>query len=129
MSTVGSFGQIIFEVSAQRLYLIRGFKRTTGARVEEHKVQGNKARLEYLSPELDTVDFEIFFHSIHGIDPQMEIDSLRNLCRDGEAQQLIVGGQILGKFLLTQVDEEWQKSNGRGELLVASVKVTFKEYL
>lgn len=129
MGAVGSFGSIIFEVSAERISLIRGFKRSTGVRVEEHKVQGDKARLEFMAPELDQVDFDIFFHAAHGVDPMTEIDSLREMCRGGEVHQLIIGGQVLGKFLLTKVDEDWQRSDGRGKLTVATVKVAFKEYL
>ena len=52
---VGSFGPVVFSVSADVLYLLDGVSRSTKARVEEHQVVGAKPRLEFIAPELDEV--------------------------------------------------------------------------
>jgi phage protein U len=128
MAVVGSFGGITFEVSADRLYLISGASRKSEAKVEEHEVVGGKPRLEFMAPKLDAIDFEIFLHAGHGVDPMTEIEKLRAMARQGEVQRLILGGRNYGRYLLVTVDEDWRRSLGDGRIIVASVKVSFKEY-
>ena len=126
---VGTFGHIVFTVSAHRLYLIDGFSRKSGTRIEEHKVTGGKPRAEFIAPSLDEVDFTITLIAGHGVNPAGEIEKLREICRLGQVHRLIIGGRNLGKFLLTEVTDDCEKSLPDGRPLVAKVKVSFKEYL
>lgn len=126
---IGSFGPVVFAVSSQRLYLISSFNRKTSARVEEHQVTGGKPRAEFIAPALDDISFDIFLYSGYGVDPLMETGRLRTICTQGQIHRLVIGGNNLGRFLLTEVAEEWQKSRGNGRVILAKVKTKFKEYL
>lgn len=125
---VGTYGNIIFTVSAHRLYLIDGFSRKAGAKIEEHQVTGGKPRAEFIAPTLDEVSFTITLLASHGVNPAAEVEKLRTICGGGQVHRLMIGGRNLGKFLLTEVSDDWEKSTGDGRVMVAKVKVSFKEY-
>lgn len=126
---IGSFGPIIFAVSSRRLYLVSGFSRKAAARVEEHQVTGGKPRSEFIAPALDDIGFDIFLYSGFGVDPLTETGRLRDICNQGLVHNLVIGGGNLGRFLLTEVAEEWQRSRQGGRIILVKVKVKFKEYL
>ncbi len=126
---VGTFGNIVFSVSADRQYLIDGFSRKSGARTEEHQVTGGKPRTEFIAPTLTDISFTIILMAGHGVNPMAEAEKLRGLCERGEAHRLMIGGRNLGQYLLTEVADDWEKTLGDGRVTVARVKVSFKEYL
>jgi phage protein U len=126
---VGSFGQVVFQVSESTLALVKNVQRKTAARVEEHQVTGAKPRLEFLSPELDQTSFTVFWHRGFGLNPRTEIKKLRELCTLGAAQRLILGGENFGKYLLLDVSESWKQSGPGGAPLTAEAALTLKEYL
>jgi len=125
---VGSFGPVVFSVSADALYLVEGIARATRARIEEHPVVGAKPRLEFIAPELDEVAFSIFLHAGYGVNPREEIKRLRLLCAEGRAQRLILGGSNFGSYLLLSVTENWLRTGPGGVVLVASAYVALREY-
>lgn len=126
---VGTFGHISFTVSDHRLYLIDGISRKSGAKIEEHQVTGGKPRAEFIAPSLVEVGFSITLMAGHGVNPVAEAEKLRLICENGEVYRLMIGGRNLGKFLLTEVADDWDKGLGDGRITVAKVKVSFKEYL
>lgn len=126
---VGTFGDIVFSVSADRQYLIDGFSRKSGAKTEEHQVTGGKPRLEFIAPTLTDISFTITLMAGRGMNPMAEVEKLRAICEGGETRRLIIGGRNLGKFLLTEVADDWEKTLGDGRVTLARVKVSFKEYL
>lgn len=126
---VGSFGEVVFQVSEDQLALVRGVQRKTAARVEEHQVSGSKPRLEFIAPELDETSFTVFWHRGFGANPRAEIRKLRSLCTQGAAQHLILGGENFGKHLLTEVSEKWLRSGPGGGPIVAEASLAFKEYV
>ena len=127
-SGVGSFGQVVFQVSEESLALVRDVRRKTAARTEEHKVVGAKPRLEFIAAELSETSFKVFWNVVFGLNPRAEIRRLRELCEKGAAQRLILGGETFGKYVLTEVAESWLRSGPRGEPLVAEAALTLKEY-
>jgi len=84
-SGVGSFGQVVFQVSEESLALVRDVRRKTAARTEEHKVVGAKPRLEFIAAELSETSFEVFWNVVFGLNPRAEIRRLRELCEQGAA--------------------------------------------
>ena len=126
---VGSFGQVVFQVSEKTLSVVRDVQRKTAARVEEHQVSGAKPRLEFIAPELAETGFKVFWHRGFGVNPRTEIRRLRELCEAGAAQYLILGGENFGRCVVTEVTENWRHAGPSGAPLVAEASLTFKEYL
>jgi len=125
---VGSFGQVVFQVSEEALALVRDLRRKTAARVEEHQVVGAKPRLEFIAPELDETVFKVFWSISFGVRPRTEIRRLREVCEAGVAHRLIMGGENFGKYLLTEMQEHWLRGGPGGEPIVAEAALTLKEY-
>jgi phage protein U len=126
---VGSFGEVVFQVSEEQLHLVKGVQRKTAARVEDHQVVGAKPRLEFIAPELDETSFTVFWHRGFGVDPRAEIRKLGDLSQQGAVRNLILGGENLGKFLLTEMSEKWLHSGPGGAPVVAEAALSFKEYV
>jgi phage protein U len=126
---IGTFGEIVFETSRTRIRTFDEFKRTSKARFAEHAVTGRKPVLEFLGSELDEVSLQMMFATSLGVTPSVEIDTLRQVLHSGEEQNLVVGGYNFGRFALTSMDEDWQKFDGKGRLLVAAVSIKLKEFV
>ncbi len=95
----------------------------------KHQVTGGKPRTEFIAPTLTDISFSITLMAGHGVNPMAEVEKLRGLCERGEAHRLMIGGRNLGKYLVTEVADDWEKTLGDGRVTVARVKVSFKEYL
>lgn len=127
-SGVGSFGAVIFEVGEQSLALVRGVRRTTSARIEEHAVTGGKPCLEFIGPQSDQTTFQVYWSRAFGRDPRAEIKKLREFCAEGTVAPLILGGENFGKHILVDVTEDWLISGPAGAPMVAEAALTLREY-
>jgi hypothetical protein len=63
-----------------------------------------------------------------GVKPSTEIRRLRELCEAGVAHRLILGGENFGKYLLTEMQENWLRGGPAGEPIVAEASLVLKEY-
>jgi len=125
---VGTFGHIVFAVSDYRLYLLKGLKRKSGAKIEEHEVSGGKPRVEFIAPKLTEVELEIMLLAGHGVNPAAEAERLKEISEAGQVHRLMIGGRNLGRFLLLELEDDWEKGLGDGRPTVVKVKAKFKEY-
>ncbi|SCX85011.1 phage tail protein [Desulfoluna spongiiphila] len=125
---VGTFGEIVFETNRTRIRTFDEFKRSSKARFAEHAVTGKKPVLEFLGPGLDEVSLQMMFAESLGVSPSGEIDAVRKVLASGEAKNLVVGGYNFGRFATTSMEEDWQKFDGKGRLLVAAVSIKLKEF-
>lgn len=125
--SIGSFGHIVFETSADRIRSWSKFGRTGKVRFAEHAVHGEKPVLEYIGPGLEEIALQVRFDASLGVNPAKEIAALRALRDTGTAQQLIIGRDPLGRFAIESLEEDWQRVDNQGLLLVACVSLTLKE--
>ncbi len=125
---IGTYGKTVFEVSTDRVRTFGQLERTGEARFAEHVVQGTKPILQFLGPGLDEVGLDIRLDAALGVNPLSEIDALREVRDTGGASSLMVGGKVLGKFVLINVTETWRTVDGLGALLLADVSLKLKEY-
>ncbi|MFI3270804.1 MAG: phage tail protein [Pseudomonadota bacterium] len=126
---IGSFGSIIFEVSADgRTVTPQSMGRESKSRYAEHQVLGAAPRLEYLGPELSTVSMAISLRRDMGVTPEDELEALEYLQRNGSPQLLIVSGKNLGTYILDSLSQSFTRG-GSGGFLAISLTLNFKEYL
>ena len=111
---IGSFAGISFSVSESRVQTFSEMTRETASRWNTHEVIGAKPKQEFLGPDLDSMSFS---------------KRLRQFCSDGEVDNLIIGGQNFGEYLIESVSETYNVVNNRGEIVQASVDVSLKEYV
>ncbi len=126
---VGSFGDVVFEASAELVRTPESVTRTRKARYAEHKVLGAKPRLEFLAPELAALSMKIRLHAACGVDPVREADRLAALCEEGKAERLMLSGENLGTFVLESVSEVQKKAGPDGRIAFSELTLSFKEYV
>lgn len=128
---IGSFGDVIFEVSANKIRTFDRFSRSSSGRWAEHEIIEGKPPLEFKGPGLDTINFTMRFDANFGVNPRGEMDKLLIMSRDGQAETLIIGGKALGvdKWVITDVRQNWQTVDNKGNVIVSTVDVALKEYV
>lgn len=126
--SIGTFGSIIFEVSAEKTRTFDEFKRKTAAKFEQHDIIGQKPKLEFIAPGLDEISFQIIFSAYQGINPLNEVNQLREIVTKGEYNSLVIGGKVLGNFVIESASEAWKYVDNLGNVFYIAADVSLKEY-
>lgn len=131
MATVGNFGKLItFEVSSNKMLALSDFKRTVVGRWKKHELIGAAPRPEFQGPDSDETTVTAILSAEHGVKPRATIERLESAVRSGEVDYLIIGGKRVGsgKVYISSISEEWDTIWSRGELVKATINITFAEY-
>lgn len=124
---IGTLGSIVFKVSADTVRTFTNLTRSGTARYQQHDVIGKKPVLEFIGPDLDTIALPVRLDISYGLDPQSEINSMREAMNNGTRSAFIVGGKFLGDFVIESVSDTWETVSNRGNLIKASVSLSLKE--
>lgn len=119
---------ITFEVSSDKVYTWIEARRAGEARWATLDVYAGKPVKEFLGPGLDTITFPIRYDADRGVVPRDELRKLRKLRDTGAVLQFVVGGQLVGDFVLKGLAEDWRRFSRNGVLVTAIVDVTLEEY-
>jgi phage protein U len=126
--SIGTFGSITFEVSTEKTRTFDDFKRKTAVKFEQHDIIGLKAKLEFISPGLDEISFQVVFSAYHGLKPLNEANQLREIVTKGEYNSLVIGGKALGNFVVESMNEAWKYIDNQGNVFYIAIDVSLKEY-
>lgn len=126
---LGAFGNIVFETSDSRIRTWNRMSRKGTARFARHVVSEGKPRLEFLGADLEEINLVIRLNAQHGLDPEAELAALREIRDAGQEKTLVVGGRVIGKFVLEEISEEHQRHSGSGLLLLADATIKLTEYV
>lgn len=127
---VGSFGELVFEVSSYKVLTFRDFKREGGAKYATHEVIGNPPMLEFLHREPEKLSLEIDLVADLGVSPEEEIQRISDMCNNGEANYLIFGGQVYGdcEWVIESYSESVKYFGADGETIASKVSLKLTEY-
>ena len=127
---IGAYGDTVFEVSNFRVTTFDKFKRDTKAKYAEHETIGQPPKLEFLHRELETISFTMTFHKSLGITPFDEVQKLRDMCKVGEADFLIIGNHAYGEnqWIIESISESAETWDNEGKIYSSKVDVSLKEY-
>lgn len=127
---IGSFGDIVFEVSADKIRTVNDFSRSAAGRWVTHEVTGKKPVSEFMGPALDEISFKMMFDASFGVNPKQEMDRLLIMCRSGTVETLIIGGAALGvdKWVIKSVTQNWLYFDGEGRCIKGGAEVKMEEY-
>ncbi len=131
MATIGNFGKLItFEVSSEKMLALKDLKRTVAGRWKKHEIVGAAPRSEFQGPDLDETTITAILSAEHGVKPRATIERLEAAARSGEVDYLIIGGKRVGtgKVYISSISEEWDTIWNKGELIKATINITFAEY-
>lgn len=124
---IGRLGDIKFVSSSWEVRTPDDFKRTSKARYAQHDLLGLEPRLEYLGPDLERISFRMKLLKQLGGNIELEAYRLRNLAKGEKVVPLVIGAEVIGRFIVEEVTEALQIVNGRGDCLVAEFDVTLKQ--
>lgn len=127
---IGAFGNLVFEVSYNKILTFDKYQRTTKHRYQKHDIINYTPKLESLGRELEEISLEIYFNRALNVNPKEEIQKLRQMCNNAEVNYLIIGGEVIGGCLwvIEEVSENPEHFGGGGQILTSRVNVQFKEY-
>lgn len=131
MAQIGNFGKLItFEVSSEKMLALKDLKRTVAGRWKKHEIVGAAPHSEFQGPDLDETTVTAILSAEHGVKPRATIERLEAAARSGEVDYLIIGGKRVGtgKVYISSISEEWDTIWNKGELVKATINITFAEY-
>lgn len=127
MGQVGSFGDVVFEVSSDRIMTYNDCQRDTKANYAEHEVIDTKSHLQFLGLALEEFSLAITLHA-SWCSPETEMRKLDAMQASGEAYRLLLGNRIFGHFVLESKTENRKYTDGDGRVVLAYVQLKLKEY-
>jgi len=128
---IGSWGDLVFEVSGEKAKTFNELTEKSSGRWAEHETINTAPLSEFLGPGLDELEIAIIFTTMLGVNPQESYEELRAAVRKGEYHPLILGGfPLSGNFW--RIDEISGASTvfgpRDGSVMWMEVSITAKEY-
>lgn len=130
MSEIGRWGSaLVFSVNSQKQLPFRDFSKKLKARWATHDIYADAPRTEYLGIDQGEVKLEVAFSAHHGQNPYKSLTLLEDALSEGTLEYLYIGGKRIGKgkHYIESIDSDWDEVWNRGELMRATVQITFKE--
>ena len=126
---IGSFGDIVFETSDEKILTPMSMTRTGGAVWADHPMLYKKPKREFMHSESRGVELEIKLKASLGVSPAKSIDALYKLMENGRTHPLVVGGRPMSRYdmAVMTISDAWDEVLSGGELISATVSVKFEE--
>lgn len=130
MAKIGSFGDVVFEVSHEKTLTFSDFERTNSARWQEHPIYGRKPILEFEGPSADTISFTILLTASLGVNPGKQLSRLRDFNAIGKKGLFIRGNKPISTnyWVITNLHEKHRNIDNLGNVLTIEVDIELKEY-
>ena len=128
---IGTWGDVVFTVSAEYVKTFDAFNRSESARWSKHDIHGQKSKSEFTGIDAGKLSFTMHFSAFHGVNPREELNKFIKYVRSGEAQTLIIGNKRVGvnKWYIPSTSETWNYVDNHGNVLTADLNVSMEEYV
>lgn len=130
ISSLGSFGKIVFRVSQDNLLTPTQVGITVSARHKKHSRIGAVDISEFETRQLKKINLPIkLYRDLCNI--KATIRELTRICEEGEHYPLILARNKIGEhnFCIESFNYSYSKSDGIGEPLVVDVNLNLEEYI
>lgn len=129
---IGMLGLIPFVCQDKKVLTFKDLQRSRTMRFAKHDVIGKKPVLEKMGMDLNKVSFTMqlkqnLLKNVPGIVPTTII-IYNKLMEQAEPLTLIIGGEILGKYVIESIDEERRYHTGAGICVAADLSITLVEF-
>ena len=128
---IGSLGDVVFEVSSEKVQTFRDFQIQRSAKFSEHAIHGRKALLEFTGLPPASVSLNIRLDAGLGVIPKDELDYLHFTLKSHYAVPLILDGEPQGDglWVLESIDEKHEIIDNFGTSIAVEVSLKLKEYI
>jgi phage protein U len=91
---------------------------------------GAKPLMQFLGPGDENISLTVVLDARHGVKPRKTIDSIIAYRDAGKADHLVINGENItaNKLVITQTSDTWNEVWNKGELVRATMEITFQEY-
>lgn len=126
---IGMFGLIPFYCSRDAVLTFKDLSRTNKMRFAKHDVIGKKPVLEKIGEDLRTVSFSMRLDSalLKNMPVAAAILVYTKLLEQGEAQTLLIGGEIMGDYVIESIEENRKFFTGAGICIGAELTFSLME--
>lgn len=126
---IGSFGDVVFEVSKKKILTPSSFSRSGAAVWADHPMLYKKPKREFMHSEYRKVEMEIKLSALHGVKPRETLKLLYRYMETGKRYHVIVGGKSMSRYKMAimSISETWDTVLSKGELVTATASITFEE--
>lgn len=131
MAVIGSYGEIVFEVSDKRKQTFRDFERNGSARWDNHAIHLLKPISEFNGPELEQISLVVTLKVEHGVNPVKQLEKLRKMRDTGKVASFILGGKPISQndWKLQSMAETNQRIDNKGNIMGVDVSLQLEEYV
>ena len=128
---IGSLGDVVFEVSTERVRTFRDLQIQRSAKYSEHAIHGRKGLLEFTGLSPASVSLSIRLDAGLGVNPKEELNTLHDILNNHEAVPFILDGEPQGDglWVLEGVDENHEIIDNHGASIAVEVSLKLKEYI
>lgn len=128
---VGSLGDVVFEVSSDKVRTFHDLQMQRKANYAEHAIHGRKALLEFTGLAPLTASMQIELLASLGVVPKDELAALAEILTKHEAIPFILDGEPQGDnlWVLENISGSYSVLNNKGEPISISVTLNLKEYV
>ena len=128
---VGCLGDIVFEVTSDKLFTPNNIKQSGKAKYSTHQIHGRKALVEFVSVDPDTLTFEVQISTYLGVNVDKEIEKIRTYMCSGKTLPLVICRKSYGEYrcVITGYSVHVKHTDTNGDTTVATVSISLQEYL
>ncbi|MEA5041383.1 MAG: phage tail protein [Oscillibacter ruminantium] len=130
MAVIGTWGDVVFSVSRNKIKTFDGLKWDVAAKYATHDRHLKDPLLEYIGTDVESISFSMTFSVFLGVNPMTELTKFITAVRSGTAARLVIGPKAYGKnkWVATKISNQLDRYDNRGNLLAAKVDVTMQAY-
>ena len=128
---IGSFGDVVFEVSSERVRTFKDFQIQRSAKYSEHAIHGRKGLLEFSGLSASTASLNIRLDAGLGVNPKEELTTLHDILNNHKALPFILDGEPQGDglWVLESLSESYEIIDNKGAVIAVEVSLKLKEYI
>ncbi len=124
---LGFFGKVPFTCSSEQVATFKDVSIKHSSRYATHDVIGLQPVAEYIGPARREISFSIQLSAAMKSPPVVYIPILSYMLKSGESHHLCLGPEYMGKYILTDFNEERKFFNGQGVPINTDVTLTLVE--
>ena len=117
MAEIGTLGDIVFKVSANKVRTFDDLKIDSKTNYAKHTRHLKKPLLEFQYNDSDTASLTIYLSAFLGVNPKKMQDKIDKYRKKGKILTLIIGGKKYGsQWVITGHSKDYEKFDNQGNL-------------